>query len=360
MVCVDTVAVSLRAEEVKPLQSHMRDLQTAVSRYYAATGSHASFKPELRAFITHAQTLNELLTKSIADKTSFPTALDAMGTDAKNLINGIKYVRNVDQHLLYVVAPDPENVGIGGGRLGMRFLLVWLSVPAEVHDQLHVRTQKLRPAFEHRLVGREIAGTMMDTLRLFGMLIPTAVHRDSRNEWSGFPLMSQPGMGYPLHPEEPLDHTEVHDWLSRRPPNGDLRVALGLRTYEGVKYLYGTTWVRGYSFAPFVETVEQVRTDISAGFVYRACEDISILKPANDEFPDALQGTVLRSTIEVDKQGPLITEERLAEEWATPRAEVFWDDVSIEVHKDTPESWFFEIRRARRLNALVPPSFMFR
>lgn len=358
IVFVDSVKpVLLSAAEAKALQSRMRDLQVAVSRYYVATGSHSSFEPELRAFITHTQAINDLLTESITDKSSFKTALDAQGDDAKSLINGIKYVRNVDQHLLYTVTPDSENLRIVGGTFGMRLFPVWKSIPAEVHDQLRPGTRKLQPAFEDRLVGREISGTMMDVLRLLGALIPEAVHRDGKNEWSGFPLMSQPGMGYPLHPEEPLDRTQVHDWLSMREPNGDLRVALGLRIHEGVKYLYGNTWVNGYSFSPFVERVEQVRGDVSAGFRYLACEDISILESANDEFPDALQGTVFRSSVDVDKQGPLVTEIHLTEEWTTPGSEVFWDDVNIEVQKDIPESWFFEVRRARRLNALVPPSF---
>lgn len=335
----------------------MRDLQAAVSRYYAATGNHADFVPELRAFITHTQAINDLLTESIADKTSFKTALIAQGEDAKNLIRGIKYIRNVDQHLLYTVAPDSENGHLVGGTFGMRLFPVWKSIPPEIHDQLRPGTQKLQPAFEDRLVGREIWSSMMDVLRLFGALIPDAVHRDGKNEWSGFPLMSQPGMGYPLHPEEPLDHAQVHDWLSKRVPNGDLRVAMGLRVYEGVKYLYGNTWVRGYSFTPFVETVDQVRADVSAGFVYLACEDMFVLKSASDEFPDALQGVVLSSSVDIDKQGPRITERHLTEEWVTPNSEAFWDDVNMEVRKDLPASWFFEVRRARRLNALVPPSF---
>ncbi|MCE7482430.1 hypothetical protein LZG07_10925 [Microbacterium profundi] len=349
--------VVLTVEEAEALRSRMRDLQAAVSRYYAATGNHGDFVPELRAFITHTQAINDLLTESIADNRSFKVALAARGEDAKSLINGIKYVRNVDQHLLYTVAPDSENVRMVGGSFGTRLFPVWRSVPAEVHSQLRPGTQKLQPAFEDRLVGREISGSMMDVLRLFGALIPDAVHRDSQNEWSGFPLMSQPGMGYPLHPEEPLDRVQVHDWLSQRVPNGDLRVAMGLRIHEGVKYLYGNTWVKGYSFTPFVETVEQVRADVSAGFVYLACEDMFVLKSASDEFPDALQGVVLSSTVDVDKQGPRIAARHLAEEWVTPDSEVFWDDVNIEVRKDLPESWFFEVRRARRLNALVPPSF---
>lgn len=104
------------------------------------------------------------------------------GPEAKDLINAIKYVRNVDQHILYTVAPDSKSVRIVGGTFGMRVFPSWKSIPADVHAQLHRSTQKLRPAFDERLVGREVSGTMMDVLRLFGRLIPDAVHRDVKGE----------------------------------------------------------------------------------------------------------------------------------------------------------------------------------
>ncbi len=70
----------------------MRDLQAAVSRYYAATGNHADFVPELRAFITHTQAINDLLTESIADKTSFKTALVAPDLDHLGLFWCVGFV----------------------------------------------------------------------------------------------------------------------------------------------------------------------------------------------------------------------------------------------------------------------------
>ena len=353
-----TQNVLLTAEEADALRSRMRDLQAAVSRYYAATSKQGNFESELRAFITHTQAINDLLTEAIANRTSFKIALESQGEDAKKLLDAIKYIRNIDQHLLYSVTPDSENVRIVGGSFGFRFFPVWKSIPLTVHDRLRSSTRKLQPAFNDRLVGREISGSMMEVLRLLGALIPEAVHRDGNNEWSGFPLMSQPGMGYPLHPNEPLDHSQVMDWLSKRIPNGDLRVAMGLRIHQGVKYLYGNTWVKNYSFTPFMETIEQVQADISAGFTYLVCEDMHTLKSVSDEFADALQGGVLRSIVDVAEQGPPVTELHLTEEWITPGSEVFWDDVNIEVHKNLPESWLFEVRRARRLNALVPPSFI--
>lgn len=350
----DTI-VRLLPAEITALRSRMRDLQSTVSRYYAATATGAGFEPELRSFITLTQSINDLLSQSIDDKASFGAALDAAAPDAKRLLNGIKYVRNVDQHLLYAVAPDSENVRIVGGTFGMRLFPVWKAIPTEVHAKLHDRTQKLRPFYE-ALVGSEISGTMMDVLRLFGGLIPEAVHRSKGGEWTGFPLMHQPGMTYPLHPEEPLERSKVHDWLSSRAPNGSLRVALGMRLHEGISYLYGNTWVGRYSFTPFVETAEQVKADMASGFVYLACDSADVLRSAANKFPEAVQGTIFESTIEVKLQGEPIADAHLVNEWHTPGTEVFWDDVSIEVNSKIPDSWFFEIRRARRLNALVPPS----
>lgn len=120
---------------------------------------------------------------------------------------------------------------------------------------------------------------------------------------------------------------------------------MGMRLHDGVKYLYGNAWVGRYSFSPFVETVEQVMADIAAGFTYLAGEDMWTLKSANKELPDALQGTVLISTVEVEKQGAPVTESQLAEDWVTPGSEIFWDDVNIELHRDCPGSRIFEIRR---------------
>lgn len=352
----NAIYVNLTPEESGALQSRMRDLQSAVSRYYAATGSHADFEPELRAFITLTQAINDLLSQSISDTASYTAALDMHGGRTRTLLDGIKYVRNVDQHLLHSVVPDSENARFVGGTFGVRLFPVWKAIPVEVHDQLRRGTRALKPAFDGSFVGREISSTMMDILRLYGSLIPDAVHRDGKGEWSGFPLMSQPGLSFPLHPEEPLDRSEVHDWLSTRVPNGDVRVAMGLRIHNGVKYLYGNTWVGEYSFTPFVETTDQVRVDTAAGFTYLACPDMSSLRSANGEFPDALQGSVLRSTVNVANQGTPLTSPQLTEEWETPGTGVYWDDVNVEV-KDIPSSWYLEIRRARRLNALVPPSY---
>lgn len=75
--------MNLTPTESKALRTRMRDLQTAVSRFYAATGSKGIFEPELRAFITHTQSINELLTQTIADKASWNAALDAQGLRRK-------------------------------------------------------------------------------------------------------------------------------------------------------------------------------------------------------------------------------------------------------------------------------------
>ena len=155
-----------------------------------------------------------------------------------------------------------------GGVLGLRIYTVWDEVPAAVHAQLHPGTQKLKPDYDALLLGTNVTDTMLDTLNFFSDAAPDLVHRDQRGEWTGFPLMSQPGVRDRLHSEEPSDEKTARAWLDERRPSGDVRVICGQLTVDGTRYVLGHTFEGRLSYAPFVETAEQFGRDVAVGYPY--------------------------------------------------------------------------------------------
>lgn len=73
----------------------------------------------------------------------------------------------------------------------------------------------------------EVTETMFALLRFYARIAPDIVHRDSHGDWTSFPLMRQPGMSSPLHPEEPGDSERALNWLNSRRPGEDSRLACG-------------------------------------------------------------------------------------------------------------------------------------
>lgn len=349
--------IALAESELPALKASMRDLQVAASAYYAHTAGAGSAEDQatsVRSFLSAAQVLNDLLTKSVADKAAY-AALFKEAAPGTELISGVKYVRNVSQHVLHVVRPS-KTFRIVGGNLGFRGYMDWDEVPDVVHDQLHKGTQNLRPNYRAHLEGREVMGTMLAGLRFFASLHPDIVHRDRRGEWTGFPLTSQPGMSPPLHPEEPADQTVAWEWLNARVPNGDCRVISAQTTVDGTVYVCGDTFIDRLTFTPFVETVDQVNRDITAGFPYFTATTHERVVDCTSEFPEARQSRVLRATHDVAM-------------WATP-VDVLESGADWGRDADTGEGRglvltearegvlgfsAYLIRRARRLNALVPP-----
>lgn len=259
--------IALTESELPALKASMRDLQVVGSAYYAhtvGTGSAEDQATSVRSFLSAAQVLNDLLTKSVADKAAY-AALFKSAAPGTEVVAAVKYVRNVSQHVLHVVRPS-RTVRIVGGDLGFRRYMDWDEVPNDVHDQLHRGTQSLRPHSRAQPEGREVMGTMLTALRFFAGLHPDIVHHDRRGEWTGFSLMSQPGMSPPLHPEEPADQTVAWEWLNTRVPNGVCRVISAQVTVDGTVYVCGDTCIDRLTFTPFVETMDQVNRDIVASF----------------------------------------------------------------------------------------------
>lgn len=335
----------------------MRDLQSSVADYYAETARGGDLGPRVRSFLVAAQTLNDLLTNTIAQSASYKNLFATQRHSAAELIEAVKFARNVTQHVLHILRPSDEMMTLVGGTLGMRVYTVWDDIPAHVVAQLRSATQRLEPAYRATLEGHEVTGTMMSVLRFYAEVSPTIVHRDSRNEWTGFPLLSQPGMNTPLHPEEPADLVESRQWMDGRVPGGDCRVVCGQVTIDDASYVYGQTFVGRHSFAPFVETVEQANYDIGMGYPYLEGNIAANFDDVTDRFPEALQGSVIASRGDVLSWASPIAHIDIREDWHGPGVDVeSWTGVvKMEVDTRMPAGFMFGPRRARRLYALVPP-----
>jgi hypothetical protein len=140
-------------------------------------------------------------------------------------------------------------------------------------------------------------------------------------------------------------------------PNGDSRVICGQVALGDTSYVFGFTFIERYSFAPFVETIEQANRDIAAGYPYLVGDVSENVEDASGQFPLARQGGVLSSRDDVTSWASPITRTEREKDWCVGfDADVWRRLVAIERGGLSPERGAYEIRRARRLNALVPPS----
>ncbi|MBX3103542.1 MAG: hypothetical protein KF867_01055 [Cryobacterium sp.] len=351
-----TPTVPLASGEIAMLSEAMRDLQMSVSEYYSETAGVGDLGRRVRGFLTATQTVNDLLTNQIAEGQAYMTLFSANRHPVAALIEGVKFARNVQQHVLHIVRPRDEMTLIGG-TLGCRLYAVWDEVPAHVVAQLRPTTQALEPRYQAELQGREVTRTMMSVLRFFAEVVPQIIHRDMHGEWTGFPLLSQPGVNSVIHPEEPEDHELARVWMDGRRPGGDCRVICGQVTVDGVPYVYGHTFIRRLSFAPFVETVEQASFDMSLGYPYLEGNIATNSEDVTDRFDNVHQGAVLQSRGDVSSWATRTGSIAERADWNAPGviAESWEQIVMMEIDTRIP-GFSFGPRRARRLNALVPPN----
>jgi len=335
----------------------MHDVQRSVADYYAATAAGGDLGRPVRAFLVSAQTLNDLFSNAVADAATYKAILVSADQAEVDLVNAVKYARNVNQHVLHIIRPGDENLTLVGGTHGLRVYALWDDIPPQAHARLRKSTQALKPAYEAALQGQEVTGTMLELLRFYARIAPTIVHRDHRGEWSGFPLMSQPGMSSPLHPEEPRNVERALEWLSNRRPGGDVRLICGQFSIDGTPYLYGHTFVGRYSFAPWIDSAEQVNIDIGLGYVYLKGSLDGKLTDVSSRFPEARQGGVLMSHDELKSWATPIARIDDEDDWCGDTNVEIWERyVRLERSELTPAPMAYGLRRARRLNALVPPS----
>lgn len=352
---MSTTPLTITPAEEPRLRQVMKDIQKDVAAYYAETARGGDLGVQARNWLGRVQNLNDLLTTQIGDKAKYLALFTPTPTPGAELINAVKYARNVDQHLMFEVSPS-EDVLIGGTH-GMRTYGCWRPIPAATHVELHKRTQRLQPAYQANLEGNELTGTMLAVLRFFANIAPQIVHRDQRGEWTGFPLKSQPAVGDALHPEEPVgDIAAANAWLNGRRPNGDLRVVIGQLTKEEAPYLVGFTFADQLSFSPFVETPEQVDRDIAAGFTYLQGDVAANVENVTHKFPMPTTGAVLHSPKDVATWATPLTQTRYGADWMTGFDPDTWSHVvSVEHQGRFPDFVAYEQRRAFRLYAQVPP-----
>ncbi len=353
------MAIRIGPDELGPLQTVMRDLQLSASSYYAASGSGQDLGSSVRALISQTQTINDWLLNVIADASSYQALFGSARHPLADYIDAVKYARNVSEHVMHIIRPD-DRVTLVGGVLGMRVYAHWDEIPASAHALLRRNTQSLKPAYDSMLSGNEVMSTMMAVLRFYADVAPDIVHRDENGEWTGFPVLSQPGMANALHPEEPLDAEAARRWMDSRRPGGDLRIITGRIALDDTQYVVGYTFDRGCSFAPFSETAGQVNRDIGLGYRYFTGDLTANVEDATERFPDALQGVVLGSLGDIASWAtPVANVENDEAEWlASGEDDEEWRRVvRLESGVGVPEVWKREVRRARRLNALLPPSF---
>jgi len=345
--------VSLTTDEENVLKVLMRDVQLAVSAFYAKTATSAdveSLGTEVRSFLSATQTLNERLGGTISDKATYRSALS--GTADGELIDAVKYVRNVAQHVLHVVRPSDDSGALFGGLHGLRLYVDWDDVPPAAHNALHARTQALRPAFEARLRGQEVVSTMLSVLRAFAAVAPQLVHRDERGEWTGFPLKTQPSVSGRLHPEEPDDLKRAFSWLDSRLPNGDARLVVGQVTVDGEPHLIGYTLVGQLFPTIFIESSQQVEDDIARGFEYVTGDLTGRVELRHDPNSRDPGHSVLRAVNEIGEWASPLDRTQWVDDWGVDPADEEW---ARAMRFAKPgyllEPQRYEIRRAQRLLA---------
>lgn len=351
-----STTVDIAATELPALRAAMRDAQTAAADYYGQTARNVSIDDlgtPVRRFLVAAQTVNERLTESI-DAATYKGIVSG-GHPGASVIRGVKYVRNVVEHASHVIRPRDEHTLIGGVS-GLRMYSFWDEVPAAVHSKLHRGTQKLKPDYDALLLGVNVTETMLDTLRFLSDVAPNIPHRDSRGEWTGFPLMNQPGVRDRLHPEEPSEEVAARAWLNGRRPNGDVRVICGQITLDGTRYVFGHTFVDGLSYAPFVETIEQLSLDMAAGYSYVVGNVLENTVNRTDNV-GTVQGAVFQSPHDIETWTTAAPSGGWDQDWADEKTVSTWHRL-VEMERDEgfPAGLPYLIRRARRMNALVPYS----
>src|SRR4051794_19852863 len=123
--------LAITADEELRLVQGMGDIQEAVAAYYAQTAARGDLGRHVRNWLSSVQTLNDLLTKELGDKTTYTSLFGTSPTPGAELIDAVKYARNADQHVMQIVAPPKPNSLIGGLH-GFRIFALWEHIPQAV------------------------------------------------------------------------------------------------------------------------------------------------------------------------------------------------------------------------------------
>ena len=351
---------SLRAAptEIDGLRAAVRDVQEAVEQYYDACGGFVDaddLARHVRAAIAFIQKVNDVLRNHFADATAYESLFKPPLDPGAEVIEAFRYIRNVGQHLPHPVRVD-DGATFGGFRLGYRSYATWQDVPLSVDAQLRPGTRAARPHFEAHLRGQEVTQTLLDALQFFWRVCPELVNRDVNGEWIGFPLRSQPGVPYRLHPEEPTEQADALTWMLGRKPGGDCRVICGVT--PGPKSdedtVFGVTFKGRCSYTPFFESRAQVELDIALGYPYHVADLAShtrLRDDINDRF-GPFGPAICSDEPMSDWMGAPLTGAPPRADWLAYGESEFWEDARLQEGNQLGQS--FITRRARRLCAWFP------
>ncbi|HEX7165518.1 MAG TPA: hypothetical protein VF230_00925 [Acidimicrobiales bacterium] len=274
--------VQLQPDEIEPMRSAMRDVQVSIADYHRRTAGFIAdpddYTTPVRSAVAFIQKLNDVMRTELAtpDYRILFEARLARGDHGARTIEAFRYVRNVGQHLLHPVVPEPDAVFGNNLGLGFRTSSHWRGVPPDVHVLLHEPTRALKPHYDQLVACRPTLEPLLDACQFFAEICPELVHRDETGEWTGFPLRVQWGTMDRIHPDEPI-HTfadrvgsedALRRWLDARPPGGDFRWIAAKVTTSTDEYLCGLTFRDGVAYLGFSESLAQVEQDIGAGYRY--------------------------------------------------------------------------------------------
>ncbi|GAA3434016.1 hypothetical protein GCM10018954_036200 [Kutzneria kofuensis] len=131
----------------------------------------------------------------------------------------------------------------------------------------------------------------------------------------------------------------------------------GQLTVDGTRYVLGHTFVGRLSYAPFVETTEQLGRDVAAGYPYIVGDVLANTVDRTEDIPHVVQGAVLESRDGIATWMAPVPSGGWDEDWVDERTASTWRGLmEMERGEGLPRSLSYLIRRARRLNAVVPYS----
>jgi hypothetical protein len=344
-------------DELEALRSAMRDVQVSIGHYDQETAVFGAdpdvLATRVRASVSFVQALNDLLRNEISDKSVYCEMTEPPEDARAEIIRAFTYVRNVMQHILHPVLPDPTAT-VGGFGLGFRTYAVWQEIPAAAHARLRPGTQRLKPLYDQHLNGRDVTDTLLDAAKFFALVCPHLVHSQPSGEWTGFPLLHQPGVPRRLHPEEPSEPEAALAWMAARRPGGDLRIVCGyLEDPTDGQIVFGLTFTKRCAFVPFFDTVEQVNADLALGFQYFEADVAAHTSERSEAFGFEGTRSVLCSDTPMDDWlGPPLVEATGHPEHATCLELDVWRTMRALEAAANPQA--FITRRERRLNASVP------
>ena len=101
----------------------------------------------------------------------------------------------------------------------------------------------------------------------------------------------------------------------------------------------------------------QVNCDVDAGFPYLVGDVSRNIEEVTERFPEAKQGAVFQSRSDVTCWASPIKQLNAEGDWRRFQTLEFWKRVMRTEGSGMPsfDPHFYDIRRSRRLNALVPP-----